>query len=93
MDIFLFHLVGTWVEEKTFGEPLIWISFDGPEEKPFRLRFELKAEGENFRLTGIKARPLGKGNQIKFNQDSKVLPFLRKVLKLIIQIEKIHYAI
>lgn len=57
-------LVGTWMEEKTFGEPMIWISFDGPEEKPFRLRFELKAEGENFQLTGIKARPLGKGTKL-----------------------------
>ncbi|MBT3541380.1 MAG: hypothetical protein HN489_09605 [Opitutae bacterium] len=65
-------LVGTWMEEKTFGEPMIWISFDGPEEKPFRLRFELKAEGENFQLTGIKARPLGKGtklNSIKIQGD------------------------
>lgn len=61
---FPISLVGTWVEEKTFEDPLIWISFDGPEEKPFRLRFELKAEGENFRLTGIKARPLGKGTKL-----------------------------
>ena len=61
---FPISLVGTWVEEKTFEEPLIWISFDGPEEKPFRLRFELKAEGEDFRLTGIKARPLGKGTKL-----------------------------
>lgn len=57
-------LKGSWVEEKTFGEPMIWISFDGPEEKPFRLRFELKPDGNNFELTGIKARPLGKGTKL-----------------------------
>lgn len=57
-------LTGDWVEEKTFGDPMIWISVDGPEEKPFRLRFELKPVGENFQLTGIKARPLGKGTKL-----------------------------
>ena len=54
-------LYGNWVEEKTFGDPQIWATFDGPEEKPFRIRFEFKAENSNFRLIGIKARPMGKG--------------------------------
>jgi hypothetical protein len=58
------ELTGSWVEEKTFGEPMIWISFDGPKDKPFRLRFELKPDGNNFELTGIKARPLGKGTKL-----------------------------
>ena len=61
---FPIELTGEWVEEKTYGDPMIWVSFDGPEEKPFRLRFELKPEGENFQLTGIKARPLGKGTKL-----------------------------
>ena len=61
---FPIELTGDWVEEKTYGDPMIWVSFDGPEEKPFRLRFELKPEGENFQLTGIKARPLGKGTKL-----------------------------
>lgn len=43
---------------------MIWISFDGPEDKPFRLRFELKPDGSNFELTAIKARPLGKGTKL-----------------------------
>tara|TARA_B100000902_G_scaffold393339_1_gene447395 strand:- start:737 stop:1141 length:405 start_codon:yes stop_codon:yes gene_type:complete len=58
------QLVGTWVEEKTFGDPQIWVTFDGPKEKPFRLRFEFKPQGKNFQLTGIKARPLGKGTKL-----------------------------
>ncbi len=57
-------LVGTWVEEKTFKEPQVWVTFNGPEEKPFRLRYELKQEGESFRLLQVKARPLGKGTQL-----------------------------
>jgi len=61
---FPIELTGDWVEEKTYGDPMIWVSVDGPEEKPFRLRFELKPEGENFQLTGIKARPLGKGTKL-----------------------------
>jgi hypothetical protein len=61
---FPIELTGEWVEEKTYGDPMIWVSFDGPEEKPFRLRFELKPEGENFQLTGIKARPMGKGTKL-----------------------------
>jgi hypothetical protein len=63
-------LTGEWVEEKTFGDPMIWVTFNGPREKPFRLRFELKAMGENFSLVAIKARPMGKGtklNPVKFN--------------------------
>ncbi|MBT3665899.1 MAG: hypothetical protein HN548_00335 [Opitutae bacterium] len=63
-------LTGDWVEEKTFGDPMIWITFNGPKEKPFRLRFELKPDGNNFLLVGIKARPMGKGtklNPVKFN--------------------------
>ena len=58
------ELAGTWVEEKTFGDPQIWVTFDGPEEKPFRLRFEFKPQGKNFQLIGIKARPLGKGTKL-----------------------------
>ena len=61
---FPIELTGDWVEEKTYGDPMIWVSVDGPEAKPFRLRFELKPEGENFQLTGIKARPLGKGTKL-----------------------------
>jgi hypothetical protein len=58
------QLAGTWVEEKTFGDPQIWVTFDGPEEKPFRLRFEFKPQGMNFQLIGIKARPLGIGTKL-----------------------------
>jgi hypothetical protein len=57
-------LKGSWVEEKTFKEPQVWVTFDGPEDKPFRLRFELEQEGENFRIVKIKARPLGKGTKL-----------------------------
>lgn len=62
-------LSGNWVEEKTFKESQIWATFDGPEEKPFRIRFELKPNAKNFQLVGIKARPIGKGmklNPVKF---------------------------
>ena len=58
------ELTGLWVEEKTFGNPQIWATFDGPKEKPFRLRFEFKPEGENFLLVGVRARPLGKGTKL-----------------------------
>ena len=58
------ELFGLWVEEKTFGDSQVWATFDGPKEKPFRLRFEFKPEGENFLLVGIKARPLGKGTKL-----------------------------
>lgn len=58
------ELSGIWVEEKTFGDPQVWATFDGPKEKPFRLRFEFKPDGENFLLVGIKARPLGKGTKL-----------------------------
>jgi hypothetical protein len=58
------ELAGIWVEEKTFGDPQLWATFDGPKDKPFRLRFEFKPEGENFLLVGIKARPLGKGTKL-----------------------------
>ena len=58
------ELMGNWVEEKTFGEPEIWVTFDGPEEKPFRLRFEFKPEEGSFLLKGIKARPMGKGMKL-----------------------------
>ena len=58
------QLAGTWVEEKTFGDPQIWVTFDGPKEKPFRLRFEFTPQGENFQLTAIKARSLGKGTKL-----------------------------
>ena len=58
------ELSGLWVEEKTFGDPQVWATFNGPKEKPFRLRFEFKPEGENFLLVGIKARPLGKGTKL-----------------------------
>jgi hypothetical protein len=47
-----------------FGDPQIWVTFDGPEEKPFRLRFELKPHGQDLHLIGIKARPLGKGTKL-----------------------------
>ncbi len=57
-------LSGVWVEEKMFGDPQIWVTFDGPEEKPFRLRFELKPHGQDLHLIGIKARPLGKGTKL-----------------------------
>ena len=58
------ELSGLWVEEKTFGDPQVWVTFNGPKEKPFRLRFEFKPEGEKFLLVGIKARPLGKGTKL-----------------------------
>lgn len=58
------ELSGKWVEEKTFKEAQIWATFDGPKEKPFRLRFELKPNGQDFQLIGIKARPIGKGMKL-----------------------------
>ena len=63
------ELSGQWVEEKTFKEPQIWATFNGPKEKPFRVRFELIQEGENLVLVGLKARPMGKGmklNTVRF---------------------------
>jgi hypothetical protein len=57
-------LDGTWKEEDILGKSAIWVSFDGPTEKPFRLRFELQPEGNDLRVTGIKARPLGKGTKL-----------------------------
>jgi hypothetical protein len=57
-------LEGTWKEEDILGKSAIWVSFDGPTEKPFRLRFELQPEGNGLRVTGIKARPLGKGTKL-----------------------------
>jgi hypothetical protein len=58
------ELKGSWIEEKTFNDPQVWVTFDGPEDKPFRLRFELEQDGENFRLVKIRARPLGKGTKL-----------------------------
>ena len=57
-------LEGTWKEEDILGKSAIWVSFEGPTEKPFRLRFELRPEGKSLRVTGIKARPLGKGTKL-----------------------------
>ena len=57
-------LEGTWKEEDILGKSAIWVSFEGPNEKPFRLRFELQPEGKGLRVTGIKARPLGKGTKL-----------------------------
>ena len=57
-------LEGTWKEEDILGKSAIWVSFEGPTEKPFRLRFELQPEGKGLRVTGIKARPLGKGTKL-----------------------------
>ena len=37
------ELSGQWVEEKTF-KTQIWATFNGPKEKPFRVRFELIQE-------------------------------------------------
>ena len=57
-------LEGTWKEEDILGKSPIWVIFEGPTEKPFRLRFELQPEGKGLRVTGIKARPLGKGTKL-----------------------------
>ena len=57
-------LEGTWKEEDILGKSAIWVIFEGPTEKPFRLRFELQPEGKGLRVTGIKARPLGKGTKL-----------------------------
>ena len=57
-------LEGTWKEEDILGKSAIWGIFEGPTEKPFRLRFELQPEGKGLRVTGIKARPLGKGTKL-----------------------------
>ena len=57
-------LEGTWVEEKTFKEPQVWVTFNGPKDKPFRLRYELIQENDGFRLLKVKARPLGKGTKL-----------------------------
>ena len=57
-------LKGTWKEEHILGKNAIWVSFEGPTEKPFRLRFELQPEGKGLRVTGIKARSLGKGTKL-----------------------------
>jgi hypothetical protein len=75
------ELKGSWVEEKTFNDPQVWVTFDGPEDKPFRLRFELEQDGENFRLLKIKARPLGKGtklNSIPIEGNVILTPLLSK---------------
>jgi len=57
-------LEGTWKEEDILGKSAIWVTFEGPTEKPFRLRFELQSEDKGLRVTGIKARPLGKGTKL-----------------------------
>ena len=57
-------LEGTWKEEDILGKSAIWVIFEGPTEKPFRLRFELQSEDKGLRVTGIKARPLGKGTRL-----------------------------
>ena len=57
-------LEGTWKEEDILGKSTIWVTFEGPTEKPFRLRFELQSEDKGLRVTGIKARPLGKGTKL-----------------------------
>ncbi len=57
-------LEGTWKEEDILGKSAIWVIFEGPREKPFRLRFELQSEDKGLRVTGIKARPLGKGTKL-----------------------------
>jgi len=57
-------LEGTWKEEDILGKSAIWVIFEGPTEKPFRLRFELQSEDKGLRVTGIKARPLGKGTKL-----------------------------
>ena len=57
-------LEGTWKEEDILGKSAIWVIFEGPTDKPFRLRFELQPEGKGLRVTGIKARPLGKGTKL-----------------------------
>ena len=75
------ELKGSWIEEKTFNDPQVWVTFDGPEDKPFRLRFELEQDGENFRLLKIRARPLGKGtklNSIPIEDNIILTPLLSK---------------
>ena len=57
-------LEGTSKEEDILGKSAIWVIFEGPTEKPFRLRFELQSEDKGLRVTGIKARPLGKGTKL-----------------------------
>ena len=57
-------LEGTWKEEDILGKSAIWVIFEGPTEKPFRLRFELQSEAKGLIVTGIKARPLGKGTKL-----------------------------
>ena len=57
-------LEGTWKEEDILGKSAIWVIFEGPTEKPFRLRFELQSEDKGLRVTEIKARPLGKGTKL-----------------------------
>ena len=57
-------LEGTWKEEDILGKSAIWVIFEGPTEKPFRLRFELESGVKGLKVTGIKARPLGKGTKL-----------------------------
>ena len=57
-------LDGIWKKENILGKSAIWVTFEGPTEKPFRLRFELQPEENGLRVTGIKARPLGKGTKL-----------------------------
>ena len=58
------ELKGSWEKEDFLDRQEIWITFEGPEEKPFRLRFELVETDDGLMVKGIKSRPMGKGMQL-----------------------------
>ena len=58
------ELEGSWKKEDFLDRQEIWVTFEGPEEKPFRLRFELLETDDGLMVKGVKSRPIGKGMQL-----------------------------
>ncbi len=58
------ELKGSWQEEKFLDREEIWVTFDGPEKKPFRLRFELQTTTDGLKVKTVKSRPMGKGAKL-----------------------------
>ncbi len=72
------ELLGEWKQESLQGEKALFIDFDGPPEKPFRIRFDLRPKDDGLHLARILARNTGPGTQFR-----EITPKLKPVYKIL----------
>lgn len=72
------ELLGEWKQESLQGEKALFIDFEGPPEKPFRLRFDLRPKKDGLHLARILARNTGPGTQFR-----EITPERKPVYKLL----------